>query len=125
MTDKTSAYDNELCALLSESPIGREAAERIRELLAAINDLSLKLGELTAENSRLGNELFERSSRLGRALELLRAVQSAKQKPGISNGEDSGSFNVVLHGNWFIIAASVVATSGDGAKAFAAAVERQ
>lgn len=42
---------------------------------------------------------------LDRAIELLRAVQNAKQKPGISQGEDSGSFYTILHGNWFICTA--------------------
>lgn len=34
---------------------------------------------------------------------LVRSVQA-----GISDGPDSGSFNVVLHGNWFIVAASLL-----------------
>jgi hypothetical protein len=84
-----------------DAPHLRAAADMLERLESK---LDAAVAELALANNYVRNTV-ELESRLDRAVELLRAVQSAKQKPGIADGEDSGSFNTILHGNWFICAA--------------------
>lgn len=71
-------------------------ADRLDAAVEYLHALMTERERLRAENVALRN--------------LIGAVQKAKQRPGIASGEDSGSFNVVLHGNWFIVAAGLVPT---------------
>lgn len=74
------------------------------EWLAQVRDLEGLLEIANEGNVSHVATIKGLESKLTTALGLLHSVVAAKQKPGISNGEDSGSFNVILHGNWFIAA---------------------
>ena len=85
---------------------GREIDAALRARIAALEAEKSTQADTILTQLRA---LAERDSLLDELVSLLKIAQRGKQSPGISTGPDSGSFNVVLHGNWFIAADASIA----------------
>ena len=91
----------------SEITALRSKREWLTAALETEQGVTVRLAE---EVARLkdGIALMPEWDRTSQFRGLVEAVIAAKTRPGISDGPDSGSFNIVLHGNWFKVAESLL-----------------